>query len=215
MTTRSFTIPGRLIGKGRPKFSAAPVVRAYEAALKNLRGRAADLAFRLLKEEADPSEIGLQIQTLPLLASGKDEQLGFVQVYTPSDTVEMEKEVAALGKAAMGNAPPLAGPVWLSIHAVLTPPPSWPKKRRATAYFVTGKPDLDNMLKLVGDALNEICWQDDSQIAAVSFARTYALDQEEAVKVTFGLLVDESGAIPFEKLPGIPEDMPLFAGTGA
>ena len=210
MTAISFTIPGRLIGKGRPKFSAAPITRAYEAALLNLRSRCADFVFRSREEGTDPDTWGQKIQTLPLLEGGKNEKLGFVQVYTPKETEDAEQQVAKLARAAMGGRPPLEGAIWLQINAVLTPPPSWPKKKRAAAHWVSGKPDLDNMLKLVGDACNEICWADDAQIAAVFFARTYSLTADEAVKITFGELVDgRHEAVAFE---GAPREMPLFAG---
>jgi Holliday junction resolvase RusA-like endonuclease len=161
--THSFTIPGRLIGKGRPKFSKAG---------------------------------------------------GFVRVYTPEKTRNCEAMVRSFGLEAMGHTPPLAGPVWLSVHSSIIPPPSWSKKRRAAATFVTGKPDLDNVLKLVGDSLNGVCWVDDSQISAVFFVRTYTLDQAEMVKVQFGEITDDHNAVAFERPAGIPEEMPLFAGAG-
>jgi Holliday junction resolvase RusA-like endonuclease len=38
---------------------------------------------------------------------------------------------------------------------------------------VTKTPDVDNIAKLVGDALNGYAWHDDSQIAAVDVQKTY------------------------------------------
>lgn len=130
-----FVIPGRIGGKGRPKFAR--------------RGN-------------------------------------FVTAYTPAKTRSTEAMVRDMGLQAMGTRPPLTGAVWLEIELTLIPPASWPRKRRATASYVTGKPDLDNILKLIGDALNGVCWVDDSLIAKVSFVRKYEEFKAESVTVKFG-----------------------------
>lgn len=130
--TIHFVIPGRVGGKGRPRFST--------------RG-------------------------------------GFVRTFTDAKTRSTEARMREIAVAAMDDAQPLIGPVSLDVRVILNPPPSWPKKRRAAAHWVTGKPDADNTLKLA-DSFNGVVWQDDSQIAVITFQRTYSLTQDERVIVT-------------------------------
>lgn len=95
--------------------------------------------------------------------------------YTPKETVAAEK---AIGFAArIAGAPILAGPVALDVRVVVEPPRSWSKKQRAAAIegerFPTVKPDLDNVVKLIEDALNGIAWNDDQQIVQLSAGKKY------------------------------------------
>lgn len=160
--TITFTIPGRVSGKGRPKFR----------------------------------RIG-----------------NFVQTYTPEKTANMEAVVRAMASEAMRGSVPFAGAVWLHIQIRLMPPKSWSKKKQREAFFATGKPDLDNVLKLLGDALNGICWADDAQISALFCARTYDADRPESVTVTIGTL--ENRQIDIERPDWAPPEMPLFGGAAA
>lgn len=52
----------------------------------------------------------------------------------------------------------------MSITFIFPYPKSWSKKKIDLAYFHTSRPDLDNLIKGVKDALNDICYKDDSQI---------------------------------------------------
>lgn len=131
--TIAFTIPGRVSGKGRPKFAR--------------RGK-------------------------------------FVTAYTPERTRTMEGIVRDFAAQAMRGKELMDGPVSLEISALMHPAESWSKKRKAAAKWVTGKPDVDNVGKLVGDSLNGIVWKDDSQIAQFSFSRRYILTGPEEVRIT-------------------------------
>src|SRR6185312_6076820 len=63
---------------------------------------------------------------------------------------------------------PWRGPVLMTVRAVFPIPPSWPAwKREAAAdglIWHTAKPDLDNIIKLVKDALPGIAYDDDAQV---------------------------------------------------
>lgn len=133
MTTVAFTIPGRVSGKGRPKFAR--------------RGN-------------------------------------FVTAYTPEKTRSMEALVRDFGAQAMHGTALMTGPLRLDIRAFLHHPESWSKKRKAATKFVTGKPDADNICKLLGDSLNGIVWKDDAQISILLFVRQYTTDGPEQVKIT-------------------------------
>jgi Holliday junction resolvase RusA-like endonuclease len=68
---------------------------------------------------------------------------------------------------AAGRTEPLEGPVRMVAEFVYAFPKSWSKKKRDALgiKYKDTKPDLDNLEKIVGDALNGVAWIDDSQIA--------------------------------------------------
>jgi Holliday junction resolvase RusA-like endonuclease len=111
----------------------------------------------------------------------------FVSVWTDPKTMAAEKALGDAGKRAMKGEPPREGPMSVSIVAAMEIPQSWPKKRRAAAIagelHPTGKPDFDNMAKIVGDALNGIAWLDDAQIVACTFVKFYSLTPGLTIKV--------------------------------
>lgn len=96
--------------------------------------------------------------------------------FTPAATRAAEKEIAKLAMIARGSAPLITGTVRLTIEAVFRIPTSWSRRLREAAIAgevaYTGKPDADNIAKLA-DALNEVLWLDDSQVASVIVTRRY------------------------------------------
>lgn len=57
-------------------------------------------------------------------------------------------------------------------------PKSWSNVKKADALwkYHTKKPDADNMVKGVFDALNKIAWNDDNQVAKVTATKVYGDD---------------------------------------
>ena len=57
-------------------------------------------------------------------------------------------------------------------------PSSWSKKKQAAAEAgevrPTGRPDLDNIVKLYADAFNGVVWRDDSQVVRVVSEKRYS-----------------------------------------
>jgi Holliday junction resolvase RusA-like endonuclease len=82
--------------------------------------------------------------------------------------------------AASQQAPekPLEGPLQLVVHIYRSIPTSFSKKKQAAAEAgeirPTTKPDADNYLKGVSDALNKIIWKDDSQIVSATVEKWYS-----------------------------------------
>jgi Holliday junction resolvase RusA-like endonuclease len=72
---------------------------------------------------------------------------------------------------AMDGRALMHGPVSLEMWSVVTPPGSWSQKKQRLALsgglWPQAKPDLDNVLKLLADALNGVVWIDDKQIAVM------------------------------------------------
>lgn len=130
-----FTVPGRLGGKGRPRFAA--------------------IASR-------------------------------VRVFTPKKTKYYEAIVRHFAIQALGEGirRQLEGPLALRVNIRLQHPKRFSLKMRNAAVWPMGKPDLDNVLKLVGDALNGIAYKDDAQIASAYIERLYDSRQPEQVQVS-------------------------------
>ena len=105
-------------------------------------------------------------------------------VYTPAKTVAQENNVGWSAKQAMGETHPFQGPVSVEINSWQAKPKSWSEKKKKAAIYVTGKPDCDNLAKLICDAMNGICYGDDSQICNLSVCRRYSVHGDEHVNVT-------------------------------
>lgn len=71
--------------------------------------------------------------------------------------------VKILASQAMAGKPPVEGPISVAINFQFSRPKSHSKKRRED-FRHSQKPDIDNLIKAVFDALNKVCFQDDSQI---------------------------------------------------
>lgn len=98
------------------------------------------------------------------------------RAYTPAPTAKYETMLRYAAEQVMGDRPPLEGPLRLRMSIVAPIPVSWPAKRRAAALAgdirPTGKPDLDNFMKVI-DAANLVVWVDDSQITDATLTKSY------------------------------------------
>ena len=92
----------------------------------------------------------------------------FAVAYTDAKTREAETNFAA---QAVKYRPerPLEGPIKLNLVFASIRPKSKSKK----IVHWTTRPDLDNFVKLVKDALNKIFWRDDSQIVELNARKVY------------------------------------------
>jgi Holliday junction resolvase RusA-like endonuclease len=95
--------------------------------------------------------------------------------FTPPKQAKYAATLKVLCQQAMRGGKPLDGPIALRLIAVYPWPKSMSAKRRASpgAQWRTSKPDVDNLAKIVGDALNKVAWLDDAQIAASSARKLY------------------------------------------
>ena len=87
------------------------------------------------------------------------------RAYTPETTLSAEQRIQAVAHAE--GVKPLDGFVRVRVIGVGRIPPSWSKRKRVealAAHYDARKPDADNVLKLVMDALNGIAWADDVQV---------------------------------------------------
>lgn len=86
------------------------------------------------------------------------------RAFNPKENVTAE---GAIGNIAARHFPaPIMGPVAVDVVATFAIPKSWSKKKSAAHMGEPHcqKPDGDNILKAVKDALNRIAWADDGQV---------------------------------------------------
>jgi Holliday junction resolvase RusA-like endonuclease len=110
--------------------------------------------------------------------------------FTPKRQRDFMALVKLAAHKAMDGEPPLDGPIDLKIRATYLIPMSWSKKRASTARWRTARPDADNIAKIIADAMNEIVFADDAQIANLTVQKVYGVIA--GVTVT-AMRMDENG----------------------
>lgn len=105
-------------------------------------------------------------------------------VYTPSETVAYEKKVKAAyyeavredGKTEYWG--PERGPMSIEIDAGYPVPKGYPKIKKenmlAGYTLPTKKPDLDNVIKIIMDALNGEAYIDDRQVVEIRAIKQFS-----------------------------------------
>ena len=120
-----------------------------------------------------------------IAGKGRPRWHGGGRPHTPPETVKAEQWVRLC--ALQAGVTLIEGPVSLDLTAMCAIPTSWSKRKRAEALagaaWAVRKPDIDNVAKLVGDALNGIAWADDAQIARITGERRWACDGQERLVV--------------------------------
>lgn len=114
---------------------------------------------------------------------------GHSRPYDPPENIEREAEIARLFRVAAGGRALTAGPVRIdlrSIHPFSDSTFSRAVQRAAEEcrVFHIGVPDLDNIEKLVKDALKGLAWRDDGQVAVVTKSKRYGRPARVEVIVT-------------------------------
>lgn len=100
-----------------------------------------------------------------------------VRAYDPAKSRDYKQSVRA---AALEVKPDvlLEGALSLVVMAYRTVPKSFSKKKAAQAIAQeiqpTTRPDLDNIIKGIKDALKGVIWRDDSQVVNISAAKWYS-----------------------------------------
>lgn len=103
-------------------------------------------------------------------AKGRPRATRTGRMYTPKKTRDAEAEIRmAIGESLSDRDAPLFvhGPLFVEMEFIFRRPVS--QKRNAHVI----RPDLDNLIKLVGDAGNGVLWRDDSIIECVRAKKAY------------------------------------------
>ena len=105
--------------------------------------------------------------------------------YTPAKTMNAEAFIKTRALEAMDGATPLEGPLRLSVSIFRLTPKSFSRTKRDAVssgeLYPTTRPDLDNQIKLIKDALNGICFQDDSQVVTIFAQKRYCNLLEQTI----------------------------------
>lgn len=113
---------------------------------------------------------------------------GFSHTYTPDKTVAYEELVRTRYLAAT-NAYRFPDGAQIKMEILATVPIPQSKSRRVKADMLEGrtrptkKPDCDNIIKIICDALNGLAYRDDAQIVEVSIRKAYADGGEVSVMI--------------------------------
>lgn len=98
-----------------------------------------------------------------------------------------ESDVRVFASQAMAGRPLFDMPVRVVINIFLPIAQSWSMKRRSMARLgeirPTVKPDMDNVIKAIFDALNGVVWNDDVQVVLAQVGKYYSEQPEVRVFV--------------------------------
>lgn len=111
-----------------------------------------------------------------------------IQLYTPEKTACYEGVIALTARQAMAGRLLLEGPVLTVMEIRLPIPQSWPKRKQQAALagteYPTKKPDADNVIKAIFDALNGVVWHDDTQVVDMVVRKRYAAVPGVAMEIS-------------------------------
>ncbi|WDU84224.1 RusA family crossover junction endodeoxyribonuclease [Caloramator sp. Dgby_cultured_2] len=98
--------------------------------------------------------------------------------YTPKETVSYENLVKMCYMQRYGNENIITGPLKMKIRAYFEIPKGTSKRRaelmRADVERPIKKPDVDNIVKIICDALNKVAYKDDAQIVSCEVHKYYS-----------------------------------------
>lgn len=113
---------------------------------------------------------------------------GYAKAYTPKNTEDYEKKVKSSYLRVFADAEPFKYEVTVDIKAYFHIPPSYSKKKKRMIMegnmHPAKKPDNDNILKIIQDALNGIAYTDDKIIVASREQKLYTRGPEGYVVIT-------------------------------
>lgn len=105
--------------------------------------------------------------------------------YTPKETVEFESRVRTIAQIQMKLGAPLQGALRVSVIITRGVPASWSKKKTQDALhgviWPVSRPDMDNCIKSITDAMNGIVYVDDSQIVVMDGTKQFGLTAQTKV----------------------------------
>lgn len=108
-------------------------------------------------------------------------------VYTPTKTKDYESLVEQYFLLKYPRFKPLEGRVVVNIIATFAIPKSTKKsdinKMLENTISPTKKPDIDNIVKIILDAMNKFAFRDDTQITKLSVEKLYGTEEKVTIKI--------------------------------
>ena len=108
-------------------------------------------------------------------------------VYTPTTTKDYEYLVEQYFLLKYPKFKPLEGRLSVNIKAIFSIPKSAKKtdkdKILENTISPTKKPDIDNIVKIILDAMNKFAFKDDTQITKLSVEKEYGIEEKVIVEI--------------------------------
>ena len=112
---------------------------------------------------------------------------GKAHMYTPGPTASYENKIMLCYQQHHAGVR-FAAPIALQVNAYFAVPKSYPKKKAELCIRnilrPTCKPDMDNIVKAVADALNGVAYHDDSGIVEIRVAKRYGSPERIVVQIS-------------------------------
>lgn len=127
----------------------------------------------------------MQFEVIGKIKGKARPRLGRYGTYTPVDTVNYENLIK-ISYLNAGGVNLHNKPIKMQIQAIFEPPKSISKKKKEELLQgkpVLKKPDIDNIAKIVADALNKIAYDDDSQICDIKIIKQYGEQEKLIIQV--------------------------------
>lgn len=109
------------------------------------------------------------------------------RAYTPGNTKDYEMLIKQYFKIKYPKYETLEGRIKVKIIAYFEPAKQTSKKQvelmLENNISPTKKPDIDNVIKIILDALNKMAFKDDSQITKLDIEKVYAKEEKIYVKI--------------------------------
>ena len=110
-----------------------------------------------------------------------------LRAYTPKETKDYENLIQQYFVLKYPKYVPIEGRVSVSITAYFPIPKNTSKANTElmlkNEISPTKKPDIDNIVKIVLDALNKIAFKDDNQITKLNVEKKYTEEEKIVVKI--------------------------------
>lgn len=111
----------------------------------------------------------------------------FVQTYTPKETLDYEQKIKECYETQIGQVRIDDVPLKIRIIAYFRVPASYSKRKRQEAVQHIIKPhnttDVDNIAKVVLDALNKTAYSDDHYVTDLVIRKRYAEDPRLEIEI--------------------------------
>lgn len=125
---------------------------------------------------------------------------GRARMYTPAKTKSYEDRIKLEAAVAMQGQSLMSGPVRVEVDMCFKVPGSWSNMKKHDAVELsrirpTKKPDVDNVLKAVCDAMNGVVYEDDAQVVEVRMSK-YFVEGEGYVLVWVHQLTAKGSSAP-------------------
>lgn len=108
-------------------------------------------------------------------------------VYTPTTTKDYEYLVEQYFLLKYPKFKPLEGRLAVNIKAIFSIPKSTKKqdieKMLENSISPTKKPDIDNIVKIILDAMNKFAFKDDTQITKLSVEKVYGEEEKVVISI--------------------------------